>query len=276
MAKRKIIKIDETKCNGCGQCIPNCPEGALQIIDGKARLVSDLACDGLGACIGHCPEGAIEIEEREAQAYDEIKVMETIVKQGENTIRAHLTHLKEHGQEEYLKQAEDYLEKKDIPIPKEDQKEESLPCGCPGTMMKDFRDEKPKAAEEAVITTGQSQLQQWPIQLQLLTPIAPYFKDANLVIAADCVPFTYPNFHDRFLKDKILIILCPKLDQVLDKYIEKLKAIFTHNNIKSITLVHMEVPCCFGLVQLVEKALKESGKNIVVKEYTISIKGEII
>ncbi len=275
MAKRKIIKIDKEKCNGCGLCIPNCPEGALQIIDGKVRLISDLFCDGLGACIDHCPEGAITTEERDAQPYDEKKVMGNIVKQGENTIKAHLKHLKEHGEHEYLKQAHEYLKEKNIKIPVEETKE-TLPCGCPGTMMKDFRVEKIQTAKEPAVNAGRSQLRQWPVQLRLLNPHAPYFKNADLLIVADCIPFTYPDFHNRFLKNKIVVIFCPKLDQASDMYIEKLKEIFIHNNIKSITLVHMEVPCCFGLAQLTEEALKQSGKNIAVKEYTVSIKGEIV
>ena len=142
-------------------------------------------------------------------------------------------------------------------------------------MMRDFRKEKKAKGNTPVISTS-SQLQQWPIQLQLLSPLAPYFKDADLVIAADCVPFSYSNFHQRFLKNKILIVFCPKLDKVLDMYLEKLTAIFKQNNIKSITLAHMEVPCCLGLVTLVQKALEESGKNIIIKEYTISIKGELV
>jgi len=274
MAKRKIIKIDEKKCNGCGLCVPNCPEGALQIIDGKARLVGELLCDGLGACIGECPEGAITIEEREAVEYNEDEVMKNVSKSGPGVITAHLKHLKDHGQEDYLEQAHKYLKKHKIDIPKEEESDK-LPCGCPGTMMRDFRKEKKVETKVSTVSTS-SQLQQWPIQLQLVSPLAPYFKDADLVIAADCVPFSYANFHERFLKDKALVIFCPKLDKTLDIYVEKLAAIFKQNNIKSITLLHMEVPCCFGLVTLVQEALKKSGKNIIIKEYTVSVKGEIV
>jgi len=274
MAKRKIIRIDEEKCNGCGLCVPNCPEGALQIIDGKARLVGDFLCDGLGACIGECPEGAIIIEERQAEEYNEDKVMENVSKAGPEVIAAHLKHLKDHGQEDYLKQAHKYLKKHKINISKEEASDK-LSCGCPGTMIRDFRKEK-KADTKVSTVSESSQLQQWPIQLQLVSPLAPYFKDADLVIAADCVPFSYPNFHQRFLKGKALVIFCPKLDTVLDVYQEKLVAIFKQSNIKSITLVHMEVPCCFGLVTLVQEALKKSGKNIIIKEYTISVKGELV
>ncbi len=199
MAKRKIIKIDEEKCNGCGLCIPNCHEGALQIIDGKARIVSDLLCDGLGACIGHCPEGAITIEEREVGS------------------------------------------------------------GCPGSKVMDFR--------------GASQLGQWPVQIMLVPPSAPYLNGASLLIAADCVPFAYADFHEDLLKDKILLVGCPKLDDV-ELYKERIKQIVNGNDIKGITYAHMEVPCCFGLVSVIESAISASGKNIPFKKVVISIKGE--
>ncbi|MCK5580463.1 MAG: 4Fe-4S binding protein [Candidatus Omnitrophica bacterium] len=273
---RKIIKIDENKCNGCGACVPDCPEGALQIIDGKARLVGELLCDGLGACIGNCPEGAIAIEEREAEEYDEKKVMENVVKAGENVITAHIKHLKDHGQREYLEQAVNYLKEHNISIPASEEKtEEPLPCGCPGTMMKDFRSDKTEEIQEQPSGTIKSELRQWPTQLHLVSPGAPYFQDCELLVAGDCVPFTYADFHRRFLKGKILIMFCPKLDAAMDMYLEKLTAIIQDNNIKSITVVKMEVPCCGGALKLTEEALKKSGKNIVVKEYTISIKGEI-
>jgi NAD-dependent dihydropyrimidine dehydrogenase PreA subunit len=284
--KRDIITIDEEKCTGCGECVPNCPEGAIQIIDGKARLVSDLSCDGLGACIGHCPEGAMSVENREAEPYDERKVMENIVKAGPATIKAHLLHLKDHNQTEFLTQALGYLREKGITPPDLSAGDAPAACGCPGMKVMDFREDgSPSGAGDAGTgETGQgsaglaasSELRQWPVQLQLLNASAPYFQDADLVIAADCVPFAYPNFHTRFLKGKALIILCPKLDKVLEQYLEKLTEIFKNNDIKSITLVHMEVPCCFGLSRLVEEALKRSGKNIIIKDYTVSIKGEII
>jgi ferredoxin len=277
--KRDMINIDEEKCTGCGECVPNCPEGAIQIIDGKARLVSDLFCDGLGACVGHCPEDAITIEKREAESYDERKVMENIVKAGPETIRAHLHHLKEHNQTEYLHQAIQFLREKGIAVPAMDTEdalhEEGHPAGCPGMKIMDFRSQAPESQETQAIA-ARSELRQWPVQLQLVNPNAPYFQDADLVIAADCVPFAYSNFHNRFLKGKTLIILCPKLDKVQDLYVDKLAEIFKNNNIKSITVPHMEVPCCFGLTRLVEEALKRSGKNIVVKDYTISIKGDIV
>lgn len=274
--KRQIIKIDEEKCTGCGDCVKGCPEGALQIINGKAKLVGELLCDGLGACIGTCPEGAITVEEREAEPYDENKVMGNIVKGGKGLIVAHLKHLKDHRQTEYFTQAIEYLKEHNIPLPHKELTEKTLPCGCPGTMSRDLRGEQPRAAHQAPADGFKCELCQWPIQLQLLSPYAPYFKDADLVVAADCVPFAYPNFHERFLKGKILIIFCPKLDRANEIYLEKLTAIMKENDIKSITILHMEVPCCFGTSALVEKALSASGKNVVIKDYTISVRGEIV
>jgi len=279
VAKRKIIKIDEEKCNGCGLCIPNCPEGALQIIDGKARLISDLFCDGLGACIGYCPEGAITIEEREAQEYDERKVMENIVKQGKNVIKAHLEHLKQHNQSEYLKQAIGFLKEKNIEIHLE---QEHLPGKhkhmspfpeCPGSKIMDFREREEVAEEKETVSKGISRLRQWPVQIILVPPIAPYLKDADLLIAADCVPFAYADFHDDLLKGKILLVGCPKLDDI-EFYKERITQILKNNNIKSITCAYMEVPCCFGLVSIIKSAISASGKDIPFKEVTISIKGE--
>lgn len=266
MVKREIVVIDEEKCDGCGLCIPNCPEGALQIIDGKARLVSDLFCDGLGVCVGHCPQDAIKIEEREAETYDERKVMENIVKHGENTIKAHLKHLKDHGEEDYYNTALDYLKEKGMEVPAEDK---PLPCGCPGSNVKDFRDKKPTSGGDIKID---SELRQWPVQLMLVPPNAPYFDNADLLIAADCVPFAYANFHQDFLRGKVMVVGCPKLDDI-GFYKEKLTEIIKSNNIKSITLVNMEVPCCFGLQHAIEEAIKESGKTIPLRQSIISIDG---
>jgi len=274
--KRNIIKIDEEKCNGCGLCIPDCPEGALQVIDGKARLVSDLFCDGLGACIKTCPRGAMTTEEREAEPYDEYKVMENVVKAGQNVIKAHLKHLKDHGEDKLHEQAIDYLTKNNYEIPLPEEK--PLACGCPGTMQKDLsqlRKQAP-AAVETPATPQTSELNNWPIQLKLLNANAPYLKNADLVIAADCTAFAYPNFHKKFLKDKILIMLCPKLDGDLDSYIEKLAVIFERQDINSITLVRMEVPCCGGVEMIIKQAMQMSGKNIIIKEYIVSISGEIV
>lgn len=277
MSKRKIIKIDEEKCNGCGLCIPNCPEGALQIIDGKARLISDLFCDGLGACIGYCPEGAITIEQREAEAYDEKKVMANIIKQGKNVIKAHLEHLKGHHQDEYLKQAIEFLKEKEIKVPLEEKqtnKSHRHTAGtseCPGLKIMDFRKQIP-VKEDLPTSKGSSQLRQWPVQLMLVPPFAPYLNDADLLIAADCVPFAYADFHNDLLKGKVLLVGCPKLDD-LNFYKEKITQILKNNNIKSITYAHMEVPCCFGLVDIIQSAISESAKDVPFKEIIITIKG---
>lgn len=272
MAKRKIIKIDEKKCNGCGLCIPNCPEGALQMIDGKARLISDLFCDGLGACIGHCPEGAIIIEEREAEKYDEKKVMQNIIKQGKNVIKAHLEHLKEHGEEKFLAQAMEVLKEKNIEVPKAGPAPHAH-SGCPGSKIMQFAAQE-DMSEAKPHSVTKSQLRQWPIQLMLVPPSAPYLDNADLLIAADCAPFAYADFHKDFLKGKVILIGCPKLDDA-QHYIEKLTNTFKNNNIKSITCAHMEVPCCFGLVQIIKEALAASGKDIPFKVVNVGIKGDI-
>jgi Pyruvate/2-oxoacid:ferredoxin oxidoreductase delta subunit len=303
--KRKIISIDETKCTGCGQCIPDCPEGALQLIDGKARLVSDLFCDGLGACIGTCPEGAISIVEREAVPYDEKAVMATITKAGAPVIRAHLEHLLGHGQKDLYDTAVEYLIENTIPIPDHDnsaypkkaaqgrQPVESDPpatrnrppvlkpphpfAGCPGSAARSISREGSGRGMPHQPAAGQtaSGLRQWPVQLALLNPAAPYFDNADLLVSADCVPFAYPGFHEELLKGRILIIFCPKLDADIDGYIEKMAEIFTRHTIKSITVARMEVPCCGGVRYVVEKALEKAGKKIPLEEKTITIEGSM-
>jgi len=285
MAKREIIKIDEEKCTGCGKCIPGCPEGALQLIDGKARLISDLFCDGLGACIGECPEDAITIEEREAEPYDEVKVMANVARQGKNVIRAHLEHLKNHGQTEFLNQAVGYLEEKGIPNPIEDTEAEvpglkdRLPCGCPGSKVMDLRENEDPgedgSGKETMDVKQKSELRQWPVQITLVPPTAPYFAGADLLIAADCVPFAYGNFHRDFLKGKRLLIGCPKLDDA-QFYKDKITQVFKLNDIKSVTVANMEVPCCYGLVRLVSEALNDSGKDIPISTVTVGVSGEIL
>jgi len=269
--KRDIIRINEEKCTGCGSCVTGCPEGALQVIDEKARLISDLFCDGLGACIGDCPEGAIEIETREGEPYDEYKVMENIAKAGPNVIKAHLQHLQEHGQEHLINKAIDFLKENDIEIP--DYEEKPLACACPGSMTRDLSRSGNQTREPVTLT---SELGNWPIQLQLLNPNAPYLKNAELLLTADCAPFAYVNFHQRFLKDKVLIILCPKLDKTIEENVDKLSEIFKKQDIKSISIVHMEVPCCSGIEIIVQRALEKAQKNMIIKAYTISINGEII
>ena len=274
---RDIITIDEDRCNGCGLCVPNCPEGALRIIDGKARLVSDLFCDGLGACIGHCPEGAITIETRPAEPYDERRVMENIIEKGPSTIKAHLEHLKSHGADDFYAQAVACLEEKGIPVP-DSAPEEPLPCGCPGSAVRDFKtreDEVAPDAEPETLVPQQSQLTHWPVQLMLVPPFAPFLKNADLLIAADCVPFAYPGFHDRLLKGRALLVGCPKLDDAAH-YQKKLTDIFSQNDIGSVTVAHMEVPCCSALTRLVKAAIEQSGKIVPFAEVTIGVQGDII
>jgi NAD-dependent dihydropyrimidine dehydrogenase PreA subunit len=240
MAARKIVQIDEEKCTGCGLCIPNCAEGALQIIDGKARLVSEKFCDGLGACLGHCPEDAIMVIEREAEDFDE-------------------------------KAVEAFLHKREETQPKS--QSQAVFNGCPSSRSMHFK--VPVTQTETMSNIRSvSMLSHWPVQLKLVPIKAPYFRDADLLIAADCVPFAYPDFHRDFLKGKAVVVGCPKLDDV-QFYKEKLTEIFRANSIKSITVPYMEVPCCFGLVKATEDAIEASGKNIPLKKVKISIRGDI-
>ena len=273
--KRQIIKIDEAKCDGCGNCVTGCHEGALQVIDGKARLISDLLCDGLGACIGECPQSAIKIEEREAVPYDEVKVMEGMVKQGPNTIKAHLKHLKDHAQKKFLQQAFGYLKQNNIPNPMEEEmKKEPEPCGCPGSRSMDFR-QPTGAGEEAAGSAAASQLRQWPVQLHLASPMAPYFEKADLVVAADCTAFAYGNFHNDFIKGKAIVIACPKLDDGREIYVEKIQALIEDARINTLTVVTMEVPCCSGLLAIVKEAAAAASRKVPVKHVVIGIQGGI-
>ena len=312
--KRKIITIDDTKCTGCGQCIPDCPEGALQLIEGKARLVSDLFCDGLGACIGTCPEGAISVIERDAAPYDERAVMATIAKQGPATIKAHLEHLVGHGQRDFYNQAVEYLIEQTIPIPDHDnsgvmqskkpaavasseppaerpgkgagpsQAPAACPpgpdhkhpfAGCPGAAARTI--DRPAAARipRQLVGTTDSALRQWPVQLALLNPAAPFFENADLLISADCAPFAYAGFHTDLLAGRILIIFCPKLDADIEGYIDKLAELFRIHTIRSVTIARMEVPCCGGVRYVVEKAMERAGAKIPLTERTVMINGEI-
>lgn len=280
--RRKIISIDEEKCTGCGLCIPDCPEGALQVIEGKARLVSDLFCDGLGACIGTCPEGAISVIEREAGAYDEKSVIGGIVRQGEPVIRAHLEHLACHGETVLYNQAVTYLREHQIPIPDHHGLSGSSAgpspknpfATCPGSAARSIiRDTA--LGSQAVSRSAGSELRQWPVQLALLNPSAGYFDDADLLIAADCTPFAYPDFHHDYLRGKILVIFCPKLDPDIEGYIAKLGEIFARHSIRSVTLLHMEVPCCSGVTHVFREALKRSGKTIPCREIVVTIQGGI-
>lgn len=279
--KRKIIEIDEEKCNGCGLCIPNCAEGALQLIDGKVRLIGDLFCDGLGACIGHCPEEAIEIVEREAAPYrEEIVMRENIVPAGQETIRAHLEHLREHGETEYFQQAVAYLKNNNIPNPLEeetnpgDKMSNQKNSGCPGMQARQFH--QPESQETKRSGALPTQLRQWPIQLHLLSPSAPFFKDADILLAADCTAFSLGDFHEKFLRGKFLAIACPKLDVSQEIYLEKLTAMIDESNINTITVMIMEVPCCRSLAALAQKAVERALRKIPVKRIVVGIQGSIL
>lgn len=280
--KRKIIVIDEEKCNGCAACIPNCPEGAIQIVDGKARLISDLLCDGLGACLGHCPQGAIEIIEREAEPYDEKKVMANMVRQGANVIKAHLGHLRDHGQTEYLSQALSYLEENGIDNPMKNSREAGKAhaghhAGCPGAKMFDFRPASAPAPEEDEAQAPlKSQLRQWPVQMHLISPTAPYFQGADVVLAADCTAYALGNFHNEYLKGKALAIACPKLDSDQDVYVQKIRAWFEDARINTLTVLIMQVPCCRGLVGLAQEALSGSKRKVPIKVAVVGLQGEIL
>jgi len=223
--KRKIVKIDEEKCDGCGACIPACAEGALQIIDGKARLVSEKYCDGLGACLGECPQGAITIEEREAEEFDEGAT------------------------------------------------KDRLPCGCSSTTTTQF-EEREATDIDLKQAPSQSMLSHWPVQLALVPPDAPFLQGADLVLAADCVPFAYAGFHQDFLPGHALLVACPKLDD-FQAHLKKLTEVLRHSSVKSLTVVHMEVPCCSGLSHMAQQAIRLSGKALPFKEVTIGIRGEL-
>ena len=233
---RKIIRIDEDKCNGCGLCVPSCAEGALQIVDGKAKLVSEQYCDGLGACLGECPQGALTVEEREAEDFDEEAV-------------AHHLH---------------------AAAP-----EHELPCGCPSANVARFQRETSEQSESAATGTVMSTLAHWPVQLTLVPPSAPFLKGADILLAADCVPFAYADFHREFLRDHALLIACPKLDD-FGAHLAKLTAILCQAEPISITVVHMEVPCCSGLVHMAQRAIEASGLNIPLHDVTIGTEGTIL
>lgn len=277
MPQREIITIDEAKCTGCGNCVPGCPEGALQIIDGKARLVSDLFCDGLGACIGDCPEGAISVETREAESYDERRVMENVVKQGKNTIRAHLEHLQTHGETAYFNTAVDFLLEKRYPLddvlPEKKTKVKCESGGCPGSKPMTFN------ITSGVKISGSkipSALTHWPVQMHLLSPASGHFEKSDFVFAADCTAFTIGSFHPEILQGKTLGIACPKLDDGKDRYIEKLVSLIDSAKINTMTVVMMEVPCCGGLLSLVKTAMEQANRKIPLKKLIIGIQGQIL
>jgi NAD-dependent dihydropyrimidine dehydrogenase PreA subunit len=295
--KREIISIDEYKCDGCGNCIPNCHEGALQIIDGRAVLISDLMCDGLGACIGHCPQDALTIEEREAFPYDEITVMKDMVQKGKNVVTAHMKHLKEHQEHAFLKQGVEYLlqhkEKLDfnpveviqevhhhgrphITSPREQAPDPTglrmhTAGGCPGSREMSF-----ESQSGVTVADQPSALRQWPVQLHLINPAAGYFKGSDLLVSADCVAYALGNFHARHLRNKSLVIACPKLDSNMQVYEQKLTALIDLAGVNTITVMIMEVPCCGGLVQLVQAAVSNAGRKVPVKAVQVGIQGQIL
>lgn len=289
---REIVKIKEDLCNGCGSCIPNCHEGALQVIDGKARLISELMCDGLGACLGHCPEGAIEIEKREVEEYDEVSVIRQMIPKGENLLIAHLEHLKEHGEVGFLKEAAGYLkahaDELEVDVPAVlravhngmPQTPAASSCGsgggCPGSTPVSFVRQSFRLTTPVPVMTGQSELQQWPVQMHLINPDAAYFKGADLLVAADCAAFAHGNFHQEFIKEKKLVIACPKLDHGKEIYLEKLIRLINGARVNTITVVIMEVPCCDGLTQLVQRSVDHAGRKVPVKEVVIGIRGDVL
>jgi NAD-dependent dihydropyrimidine dehydrogenase PreA subunit len=251
--KRKIIKIDEEKCTGCGLCVPGCREEAIKIIDGKARLVSDVFCDGLGACLGECPEGALTIEERDADPFDEKLVQQTIAGK----------------------------ERAPAKIPGGQSAPQTLNVmspagGCPGSAHAVF--ERKTQADSGAVPAGaqRSELTHWPIQLHLVNPAADFFRGKDVVLAADCVAFTAGDFHEKFLKGKSLAIACPKLDEGLDEYIEKIRRMVDEAKINTLTVVIMQVPCCRGLMQIAQAALQKATRKVPLKAVVISIQGDVL
>lgn len=240
---RKIIEIDEKLCNGCGKCVLSCAEGAIEIIEGKAKVVLDKYCDGLGACLGECPEGALHIVEREADEFDEDAVVD------------HLS-----------------LKKDEIAM-----KDEPLPCQCPSTVVSDFSSETPvdENSQHENSSGVQSSLMHWPVQIMLIPPGASFLKNADLLVASDCSPVACPDFHTVFMCGKAVMIGCPKFDDQ-EIYREKFTAIFKNSNIKSVTLLLMEVPCCNGMLNILNNAMSDSGKKIPLEVITISTKGKVL
>ncbi|MDY6971849.1 MAG: 4Fe-4S binding protein [Thermodesulfobacteriota bacterium] len=240
---RRIIEIDDELCDGCGQCVPSCAEGAIEVVDGKARIVAEKYCDGLGACLGECPNGALRIIEREADDFDEAAV------------------------EEYLKQKERVAQPAELP----------LACGCPSTQVQSFIPSIccGEGDSPAVKAGGVSALSHWPVQINLIPANASFLKGADLLIAANCTPVAYPDFHRDFLKGKVVLVGCPKFDDPQEQ-IQKLTDIFRTADIKSITSLVMEVPCCSGLPMIVKKAMEAAGKQIPMEEVVISPQGKIL
>ncbi len=262
MAKRKIIEIDRDKCNGCGNCTTACAEGALVLDnENKAVLVKDIYCDGMGACLDVCPVDALHIVEKDTDKYNAKAAFKHVKKtQGKEAAR------KVHGAKKIIDKEEKSIKK-----------EKPLACGCPGSMAKEIKHKTGEAGgkSEGAGLKAQSELSQWPIQLHLVSPDAPYFNECDLLIAADCTAFSLGSFHQYLLKGKKLVIACPKLDDT-DNYIEKISELIKNNTIYSLTVAIMTVPCCSGLFHIVQEAVKKSGKDIAVKKVVIGLEGEII
>ena len=254
--KRNIIKINEELCNGCGLCAKGCHEGALQIIDGKARLISELYCDGLGACIGDCPMNAISVEEKEVEAYDEIAVIKRIIHKGDKVLEAHLQHLKNHGEMNLLQQGIQYLKDNDIPVPAltQPQPQNVIPV----SQLSAF---KPMSASI-----------NWPVQLHLINPQSGVFNNADLLLVADCVAYANPKLYSELLVGKKLAIACPKLDVNKESYVNKLIQMIDDSKINSLTVAIMEVPCCGGLIRLVEMAMEKSQRKIPMNKIVVKIR----
>ena len=294
---RELVKIDEDLCDGCGECVPGCHEGALQIIDGKARLISDLMCDGLGACLGHCPTGALTIEKMEAAPYNETAVMELMIDKGANTVIAHLKHLKEHQEFDYLQEGVRFLkgnaekinfdvnqvistvhnhEKAPEPIQVQAMAQaHSHGGGCPGSQERTF-EPKGIVVDNSAMVSSQSELRQWPVQMHLINPMAPYFRNADVVLAADCVAFAMGNFHQDYLKGKGLAIACPKLDNGQDSYLQKLTSMIDDAKINTLTVMIMQVPCCSGMLQMAKIAMEKANRKVPIKAIVVGLEGEIL
>jgi ferredoxin len=251
--KRNIIKIDEEKCTGCGLCVPNCHEEAIKIIDGKAKLVSDVFCDGLGACLGECPEGALSMEEREAQPFDEKIVMENIARKRKTAENIH-------GGKKALHNLSVI---------------DQAAHGCPGSAHAIFEKKAQSPASSAAATIHQSELTHWPIQLHLVNPAADFFRGKDVVLAADCVAYSLADFHERFLQGKSLAIACPKLDEGQDVYMEKIRKMVDEAKINTLTVVMMEVPCCRGLLQMTQAALQSAKRKVPLKAVIVSTRGDV-
>ena len=287
---REIIIIDESLCDGCGACIPNCQEGALQLIDGKARLVHTVMCDGLGACLGHCPRQAIRIAHREAAAYDENEVLKRLIPQGKNMLIAHLRHLREHGQLDLLRQAVEELKREenakglDVPailraVHRAGGGLSGSQSGCPGTVSGELVSlAYAGQTDETRNASGgkRSALTHWPVQLHLINPAASYFRGADLLVAADCTAFASSEFHLHFLAGRKLVIACPKLDDGQSIYLEKLIRLIDEAEVRQMTVLRMEVPCCGGLWRLVNLAVQKSVRTVPVREQVLSVRGELL